>query len=199
VVYFDCTGFFSLILFAIFTLTSTLIMKKLLPLFVFFAVIFASCGTVQSFIKSSFPYTTTLTIPAANKSGTEYTAVNTATSFDQDFTKDGDNGYKINKVRITGARLKSTEPSDYNIGNLEWVKIYVSKPKGGEEIKIASRTDIGESVGNMLTLDINNDALLDELVRQPNIRVRMEYKVRKSITTDATLHLMLNLNAHAAN
>src|ERR1700694_3347181 len=109
-------------------------MKIHFPLFVILCVIVSGCAMFQSIIKSSFPYTTTLVIPASSHAGNEYSAISMATSFDQNFSKSGNNGYMISMVRVISAKLSSVEPTDYNIGNLTSVKIYLSKNDGSDEI-----------------------------------------------------------------
>jgi len=101
-------------------------------------------------------------------------------------------------VRIVSAKLMSTEPVDYNLGNLSEVRIYLSDNEGQQEVMVASRSDIGANVGNDVVLDIDNSNMLDELVREPQIRVRMAYKVRKASKTDASVHVVLGLAAYPA-
>ena len=170
--------------------------KKQRVLLLMLCILFSRCGMFQSIIKSSFPYTTTLVVPASSKAGTIRSAISMATSFDQNFSKD--NGNRITLVRIVSAKLMSVEPSDYNIGNLSEVRIYLSKEGGQDEILVASRDDIGATVGNNIVLDIDNSHMLDDLVREPEIRVRMAYKVRKAINIDASVHVVLGLAAYPA-
>lgn len=155
-----------------------------------------SCGMVQSIVKSTFPYTTTLTIPQSANIGATHSAISTATSFDQNFTKSGNNGERVSEVSIISAKLQSTTPSDFNLGNLSEVKVYVSKNNGNDEVLVASRKDITASVGNSLVLDIDNSHFLDQLVREPDIRIRMSYQLRKKAATDVSVHLVLGLNAY---
>ena len=159
-------------------------------------VTFSGCAMYQSAIKSSFPYTSTLVVPASSKAGSIGSAISTATSFDQNFGKN--NADRVKMVRIVSAKLMSTEPSDYNLGNLSEVRIYLSDNDGQEEVMVASRSDIGANVGNNVVLDIDNSNMLDELVREPQIRVRMTYKVRKSSKIDASVHVVLGLAAYPA-
>jgi len=119
-----------------------------------------------------------------------------ATSFDQNFGRN--NADRIKMVRIVSAKLMSTEPVDYNLGNLSEVRIYLSDNEGQQEVMVASRSDIGANVGNDVVLDIDNSNMLDELVREPQIRVRMAYKVRKASKTDASVHVVLGLAAYPA-
>jgi hypothetical protein len=150
----------------------------------------------QSIVKSSFPYTATLVIPASSHEGNEYSAISMATSFDQNFGKN--NANRVTLVRIISAKLISTDPPDYNIGNLSSVRIFLSKEDGQDEVPVASRHDIGVTAGNEVILDIDNSHMLDELVREPAIRVRMTYKVRKGYKIDAGVHVVLGLAAYPA-
>lgn len=154
------------------------------------------CAMYQSVVKSSFPYTSTLVVSASSKEGSMGSSSSTATSFDQNFGKN--NGDRIKMVRIVSAKLMSTEPADYNLGNLSEVRIYLSDNNGQDEVMVASRSDIGANVGNNVVLDIDNSHMLDELVREPQIRVRMAYKVRRSIKKDASVHVVLGLAAYPA-
>ncbi|MDB5133973.1 MAG: hypothetical protein JWP37_576 [Mucilaginibacter sp.] len=172
--------------------------KRYLLLLVILNITINGCGMFQSIIKSSFPYATTLVIPASSKVENNYSAISMANSFDQNFSKSGNNGDKISQVRVVSAKLKSVEPSDYNMGDLASVKIYLSKEDGKDEILVASRSDISANAGNNIVLDIDNSQLLDDLVREPGIRVRMAYKLRNKVNTDVSLHVVLGLAAYPA-
>jgi len=156
----------------------------------------SGCAMYQSAIKSSFPYTSTLVLPASSNAGSTVSAISTATSFDQNFGKN--NADRVKMVRIVSAKLMSTDPTDYNLGNLSEVRVYLSNNDGQEEVMVASRSDIGANVGNNVVLDIDNSNMLDELVREPEIRVRMTYKVRKASKSDASVHVVLGLAAYPA-
>jgi hypothetical protein len=54
-------------------------------------------------------------IPAAVDVGKSYTVIDTATSLDQSFSKDGNNANKINAVRIISAKLEAVNPADFNL------------------------------------------------------------------------------------
>jgi hypothetical protein len=161
-----------------------------------FILILGSCAMMQSIVKSTFPYTTTLVIPQASPVGTEQYVSAMATSFDQDFKKNGNNADKVSEVRVVSARLESLDPTDFNIGNLKTVKFYMSKEDGKDEVLVASRTDIGPLVGNTMVLDIDNSNFLDQYVRQPQVKIRMVYLLRNHIDVTANLHLVLGLGAY---
>lgn len=169
-------------------------MKRLfyLPLL---CLIFSACGMMQQVIKSSFPYTTTLTIPASAGTDGEHVAISRANSFDQNFSKSGNNATRINKARIVSAKIQSAEPADYNIGNLSSVRIYMSKANGSDEVLVASKMLIPRNAGNVLILDTDNSNFLDEHVREPYLRIRMIYKLRNREELDATLRVVLSVTA----
>jgi len=171
--------------------------KKPLPILIALLFIFSGCGIFESVVKSTFPYTSNLTIPASSEPGKQYTAINMATSYDQNFSRDGNNANHIGQVMVVSAKLKSTDPTNFNIGNLEYVKFYMSKHDGSDEILVASRTDITKEVGNSMVLDIDNSNFLDQMVRQPDVRIRMVYKLRKAIESDVTVKLVLGLSAYS--
>jgi len=171
-------------------------MRRYLALIAFVGMVFAGCAMYQTIIKSSFPYTSTLTVSATAQPGSEHSAINIANSFDQNFKRDGNNGDRITLVHVASAKLMSVEPTDYNIGNLSAVKIYLSKEDGSEEQLVARRDSIPQNAGNNMILDIDDSKFLDQLVRERNIRVRMVYKTRQSVNRDVNVHVVLGLTAY---
>ena len=170
--------------------------RKVLFISFGFALVLGSCAMMQSIVKSTFPYTTNLVIPRSSPVGVELSVTGMATSFDQDFSKSGNNADKVSEVRMVSARLESRDPSDFNIGNLVWAKVYMSKADSTDEVLVASRTDITPLVGNGLVLDIDNSNFLDQQVREPKVRIRMAYKLRNHINVNANVHVVLGLGAY---
>lgn len=170
-------------------------MKKPLLMLITIPLFLGSCAMMQSIVKGTFPYTANMSIPASAKVGEAQTAISTANSFDQDFTKDGNNAGKISEVRIVSAKLESKDPSNYNIGNIVSLRVYMAKTDGSEEVLVAIRKDVTPNVGNSIVLDIDNSHFLDVLVRQPSVRIRMVYLLRKGADTDVNLKLSLGLSA----
>ena len=170
--------------------------KKVLFIALILASVMCSCAMMQSIVKSTFPYTANLVVGKSSPVGAEESVTAMATSFDQDFTKSGNNANRVSEVRVISAKLQSREPSDFNIGNLKTVKIYMSEPDGSDEVLVASRNDITKEVGNSIVLDVDNSEFLDKLIREPQIKIRMAYKLRNKIDTTATLHVVLGLGAY---
>jgi len=171
-----------------------MIMMRKLILFLLAALpFFAGCSMMQSIMKSTFPYTADLVIPASSAVGESYSAISTANSFDQGFSKDGNNANRIKEVRIVSAKLQSNNPSTYNIGDVSALRIYMAKADGSDEVLVAIRKDIAPNAGNSIVLDIDNSHFLDELVRQQSIRVRMAYVLRKQASIDVSLKVTLSI------
>jgi hypothetical protein len=168
-------------------------MKKLIfPLFA--AVIFlSSCATVQSIIKSTFPYTASLLIPASAKVNATMSATSAASSFDQVFGNQKGSDY-VKEVRIANAKIIALNPTTQSMGIFKTVKVYISNGDGGE-VMVASRNDIGENIGNDLILDIDNSRFLDKYIKGDNLRIRMEYVLRKGVSTDVSVRASLNFSS----
>ncbi|HZY35386.1 MAG TPA: hypothetical protein VFE53_01985 [Mucilaginibacter sp.] len=168
---------------------------KALYLFLVSGLLLSGCSVWQSAVKSTFPYTTTITIPRSSADNVVLSASGTAQSFDQNFNKNGTNADKVKEVKIVSAKIESDDPSDFNLGNLSMIKVYLAKSDGSEELLVASRTDITALVGNSLVLDIDNTKILDEQVNEPNVSIRVEYQLRDHIYVNAHLKVVLGLRA----
>jgi hypothetical protein len=160
------------------------------------ALLSTGCAVMQSAVKSTFPYKTTIVVPKSSQVGVELSATGDASSFDQDISKNGNPGDKVKDVTIVSAKLQSKDPSDFNIGNFDSVKVYMSKADGSDEVLVASRTDITSGVGNSMVLDIDNSVFLDKIIREPKVKVRVAYKLHNHIDVTASLRLELGLSAH---
>jgi len=171
-------------------------MNKRLLGYITIASLFSACSVWQSAVKSTFPYTIAVTIPRNSADNVTLSLSGTAKSFDENFNKNGNNADKIKDVKIASAKIESDDPSDFNLGNLSMIRIYLAKADGGGEMMVASRTDITSMVGNNLVLDIDNTRTLDELVKEPNVTVKMEYKLRDHIYVNAHLKVVLGLRAN---
>jgi uncharacterized protein YceK len=167
-------------------------MKKITLVFLLTTIFMAGCATVQSIIKSTFPYTSSLIIPASTKINSTASATSSATSFDQVFGNQNSTDY-IKEVRISSAKIMATNPNSQNLGVFKSVKIYISNGNSNE-VMVASRKDISENIGSDLILDIDNSRFLDNYIKGSNLKVRMEYVLRKGLTKDVSVKAALNFS-----
>lgn len=169
-------------------------MKKMLCAAVAALVVFSGCGTVQSIIKSSFPYTASLVIPASAKSNTTLSATSTAGSFDESVGNVNGSKY-IKDVRIASARLMATNPRDKSMGMFKSVKIFISNGASKEEVMVASRNDVSAHIDSDLVLDIDNSRFVDKYIQGNTVKVRMEYVLRDGLSTDVSVKTSLSFSA----
>lgn len=156
--------------------------------------IMTGCATVQSIVRSSFPYTATLLVPASSRTNTTLSSTSQASSFDQIFTGQGSNTDAIKDVRISSARIDAISPSGQNMGAFKSIRMYISRGDSSSEIMVASREDIGTSVGSSIMLDIDNSRLLDDYIKGSTVRVRMEYVLRSALTADVSVKSSLGFS-----
>ncbi|MDA9554933.1 hypothetical protein N9R54_01745 [Pelobium sp.] len=168
-------------------------MKKILSGLIILTVFVTSCATLQSIVKSTFPYTSTLIIPATSQTGRTFTATSTASSIDQIFTGGGSNTSQISQVRMASAKIEAISPSSQNLGILKSVRVYLLN--GSNEVLVASRNDVSATSGSSLVLDIDNSKFLDDYVKSGTLRVRMDYVLQSGLNVDLSVKASLGFNS----
>lgn len=168
-------------------------MKKLVLSFIVICIVVTGCATVQSIIKSTFPYTAILTIPANTKSNTAQTVSSSTSSFDEIFGNQNGTSY-IKDVKVASVRLDASNPTRQSLGIFKSVKLFVVNTSGSE-VMVASRSDVSENIGNNLVLDIDNSRFVDDYIRGSNLKVRMEYVLRNSLASEVSVRAAINFSA----
>ncbi|MFA6278273.1 MAG: hypothetical protein WC622_16105 [Pedobacter sp.] len=168
-------------------------MKKIIIVLICIFSISAGCGTVQSILKSTFPYTATLIIPMNSKINQTISATSTASSFDQIFGNQDGTTY-IKEVRVASARLDASNPTTQNLGVFKSVKLFIVNGSGAE-VMVASRSDVSGNIGNNLVLDIDNSRFIDDYIKGNNLRIRMEYVLKNNLTSDVSVRAAINLSS----
>ncbi|HEY0898086.1 MAG TPA: lipoprotein [Sphingobacteriaceae bacterium] len=173
-------------------------MKKIFVFILLTTAILTGCSTIQSIVRSTFPYTATLIIPASARTGTTLSATSQASSIDQVFKGDGNANTRVEQMRITSAKIEAVNPSSQSMGAFQSVKLFLSRSDSSEEIMVASRTDISASTGNNLVLDVNSSRFLDEYLKGSGIKIRMEYVLRNQLNADASVRAALSFSSAPA-
>ena len=171
-------------------------MKKIIGTLGILTFILVSCSTLQSIVKSTFPYTSTLIIPASGQTGKTFSATSSASSIDQIFTGSGSNTSQISQVRMSSAKIEAISPSTQNLGVFKSIKIYLLN--GTNQTLVASRNDVSTTTGNSLVLDIDNSKFLDEYVKSGDVRVRMDYVLQNGLSVDLSVRASLGFNTSPA-
>jgi hypothetical protein len=169
-------------------------MKKIIIALITIISVLTACSTMQSLVRSTFPYTATLIVPASAKANATLSATSPASSFDQIFTGQGSNTSSIKEVRIASAKVLASNPANQNLGVFKSIRLYVSRGDGSSEVMVAQRTDISSTVGNNLVLDIDNSRFLDDYIKGSTVRVRMEYELRDALNSDVSVKASLGFS-----
>ena len=169
-------------------------MKKLATGLFILTIFATSCATLQSIVKSTFPYTSTLIVPASSQTGRTFSSTSTASSIDQIFT--GGNTGKVSQVRMSSAKIDAISPSGQSLGVFKSINIYLLN--GNSQVLVASRNDISPTSGSAIVLDIDNSKFLDQYVNSGSVRVRMDYVLQNSLNVDLSLKASLGFNTSPA-
>lgn len=154
-----------------------------------------SCGTVQSIVQSTFPYTTNVLISTGVPADKEVTSTATASNVQSWFG--GNNNAKIKNVRISDAKINVVLPSGGDLSALKSVKVYISS-NGSNEKLVASRNDIS-TTSNSVNLDLNSSGYLDDVVKSSGVTVKTVYELRKPVSSDTNMKVSLNFSSVPAN
>jgi len=167
-------------------------MKNIFSTAIIASAALVSCGTVQSVIQNTFPYTANVLISTGVPANKEVSSTATATNVQTWFG--GNNNAQIKDVRISDAKISVVSPVGGNLSALKSVKVYISS-SGTAERLVASRSDIASSATS-LNLDLNSETgFLDEVVKSTGVTVRTVYELKNQTSSDMNLKIALNFNS----
>jgi hypothetical protein len=170
-------------------------MKRSIIAIVVITSILSGCSAIQSIVRSTFPYTATLNVPATSRTDVAQSVSAQASSFDQIFTGQGSNTNAVSEVRVSSVKLDVTYPQGQSFGVFKSVKIYISRGDSSRELLIATRENIASTLGNSIMLDADTTVLLDDFIKESTVRIRMEYVLRDATSADMTIKASLGFNA----
>ncbi|KUJ53916.1 hypothetical protein [Chryseobacterium aquaticum] len=166
-------------------------MKNIFSAAIIASAALVSCGTVQSVIQNTFPYTANVLVSTGVPANKEVSSTATATNVQTWFG--GNNNAQIKDVRIADAKISVVSPTGGNLSSLKSVKVYISST-GTNERLVASRSDISTN-SSSLNLDLNNAGFLDEVVKSTGVTVRTVYELKNQTTSDMNLKVALNFSS----
>lgn len=166
-------------------------MKRFIMTGIIAATTLVSCGTVQSLVQSTFPYTTNVLVSSGVPAGQEISSTSTASSVAQFF---GDANSMVQDIRISSANLSVSSPTGAGLGNFRSVKVYLSGNNTGE-VLVASRSDIGDNVGDNVTLDPASTQTLDHIIKSGSAKARVAYVLKRNSTQDMNLRVSMRFSS----
>jgi|688.fasta_scaffold62667_3 hypothetical protein len=170
-------------------------MKRSIIAFILSAAILSGCSAIQSIVRSTFPYTATLSVPLSSSIDVVQSVTGQASSFDQIFTGQGSNTKAIKDIRLSTVKLEATFPSGQSFGVFKSLKIYISRGDSSLEQLIATRDNIASTIGGSIMLDADTTILLDEFIKESTVRIRLEYVKRDVTNADITIKASMDFNA----
>lgn len=170
-------------------------MKNLILTGIIASATLVSCGTVQSLVQNTFPYTANVLVSTGVPANQEVSSSTTASNVQSWFG--GNNNAQIKDVRISEAKVNVISPSNGSLSDFKSFKVYVSSDGSAEKL-VASRADFSNS-GNTMNLDINDSGYLDSVVKSNNLKVRTVYVLKNSTSSDMNVRISLNFNSVPAN
>ncbi|MDQ1806512.1 MULTISPECIES: hypothetical protein [Chryseobacterium] len=170
-------------------------MKNIFLTAVAASVALVSCGTVQSLVQNTFPYTANVLVSTGVPADKEVSSTATASNVQTWFG--GNNNAKIKDVRLADAKISVVSPSGGNLSAFKNIKVYISSNGTGERL-VASRSNISSN-SSSLNLDLNNNGFLDEVVKSNGLTVRTVYELKNQTSSDMNLKVALNFSSIPAN
>ncbi|WEK69349.1 MAG: hypothetical protein P0Y62_16045 [Candidatus Chryseobacterium colombiense] len=170
-------------------------MKNIFSTAIIASVALVSCGTVQSLVQNTFPYTANVLVSTGVPANKEVSSTATASNVQTWFG--GNNNAKIKDVRISDAKVSVVSPSNGSLSDFKSIKVYVSSSGTGEKL-VASRSNISTS-SSSLNLDLNDTGFLDEVVKSTGLTVRTVYELKNQTSSDMNIKVALNFSSVPAN
>lgn len=167
-------------------------MKNLILSAIVVAATTISCGTVQSIVQNTVPYTTNFLVSSGIPGNQEISVTSAATSFAQYI---GAGNSMVQDIRISSAKATATNlSSNADLGVFKSIKVYLSG-NNTEEILVAQRTDIGSNIGNTINLDPDTSKILDNVVKSGAVKARVAYVLKNTATNDTNLTISMRFSS----
>lgn len=167
-------------------------MKNLILSAIVVAVSVTSCGTVQSIVQNTVPYTTNVLVSSGSEASQEYSTTSSATSVAQYVGAGTD---MVKNIRVTSAKVTATSQSvNPDLGIFKSIKVYLSG-NNTSEVLVAERTDIGDNLGKTINLDPDMSKQLDEIVKTGSVKARTVYVLKNKASNDTNLTITMRFTS----
>lgn len=153
----------------------------------------ASCSTVSSVLQNNLPYNSNFVVTQGSPSNTQLSAVGAGTNLNQIMGVSSN----VKDIRATTATMSVTSGAQ-GMGVFKSVKVYLSS--GNNEVLVAQRDNIADNIGTSLSLDVNNNLYLDNIMKSGNaIQQRVVYTLKQSPTSDLNVRSSITFSSIPSN
>ncbi len=158
-------------------------MKKILILFCAFVAL-TSCDKLDELTKFNIDYNTNVVIESAVNVNLPFSveSPNVETNSESKFEVNDTRKDLIEEIRLESLQLTITTPDDGDFTFLESIEVYISAEEL-EDVKIASITEVPDTVGNVIELE-TSDINLEEYIKKDSFVLKLETVTDKVITED---------------
>lgn len=160
-------------------------MRKYISILCFFLLI-TSCDKLDELTKFNLEYATQVTIPSTTGVNLPFDVLTPDTETDSESRFESNDTRKelVEEIKLIELELDIKSPSGADFSFLESIEVYISAD-GLDEIKIASKTDVPETV-SVLSLDIE-DVDLQEYIKKDSYNLRLNTVTDEAMSTDHTI------------
>lgn len=154
-------------------------------------VLFSSCEKLSKLTEFDIKHNAEATIEAGATANLPFDIATpeVATNSQSEFEGQNTSSDLVESVKLKQLNVKITSPANRNFDFLNDIELYLSAD-GEEEVKIAWKYDIGDNIGNELTLETGTDELKKFLVKD-------KYRLRLTITTDKVVNEDINVKINS--
>lgn len=165
-------------------------MKLTIPALLCLIFTLSGCNLIEDLIKIPITINSELTIPAGTGAGVlvNVFANEQQTNIEEEMTLNDSRKDRIKTVELRKCVLTVTAPSGADFSFLNDIEVYLSDDDLGD-LKIASRYDIPDEIGDELTLDVSHADVADYLKKE-------SIRLKTSVTTDEVLLQNIDINIY---
>lgn len=164
-------------------------MKKLLFTGIVASAVLTGCSTVSTIMQNTFPLATNFVVTQGSPANTQLSAVGAGTNINQLVGATAN----VRDIRVSNATL-SVNSGSQGMGVFKSVRVYLSS--GGSEVMVASRENIADNIGSSLSLDVNNNQVLDNVMKSGGgVQQRIVYVLKSTPSTDMTVRSSINFSS----
>lgn len=148
-----------------------------------------SCSTVSSVLQNTLPYNSNFVVTQGSPANTQLSAVGAGTSLNQIANVSNN----VKDIRASTVNMSVTSGAQ-GMGVFKSVRVYISS--GNNEVLVASRDNIADNIGNTLSLDVNSNQILDNVMKSGNaIQQRVVYILKSTPTSDMSVRSSITFSS----
>lgn len=164
-------------------------MKRILIISLFVIAISTGCDQISKLTQFNLEYDQTILIPSASEIDipSNIPIPDIESNSESSFSVNNTNKDLIENVTLTQMTMTISTPSDGTFSFLKSITVYISAD-GLDEIEVASKDNIPNTVGNTLELE-TSDADLQEYIKKDSFNLKVKTVIDELITSDYSIDM----------